>query len=51
MRDIVAFQQLGKNSTSAERIWLKCDKNQNWWRERMVGALKMEVEGRNEGPW
>jgi hypothetical protein len=48
MRDIVAFQQLGKNSTSAERIWLKCDKNQNWRGERMVRSLKMEVEGRDE---
>jgi hypothetical protein len=51
MWDIVAFQQLGKNSTSAERIRLKCDENQNWWGERMVGALKMEVEGRDERPW
>jgi hypothetical protein len=51
MRDIVAFQQLGKNSTSAERIWLKCDENQDRWGEGMVCTLKMEVEGRDEGPW
>jgi hypothetical protein len=51
MGDIVAFKQLGKDSTSAERIWLKCDEDQNWWGEWMVGALKMEVEGRDEGPW
>jgi hypothetical protein len=43
VRYIVAFEEVGKDSAAAERIRFKSHENDHWWRERMVGSLKMEV--------
>jgi hypothetical protein len=43
VRYIVAFEKMGKNSTAAERIGLERHENKDWWRQRVVGSLKMEI--------
>lgn len=45
------FEEVGENSTAAEGIGLEGHEDQDWWGERVVGSLEVEVEGREERSW
>jgi hypothetical protein len=49
--DIVVFEEVGENSAAAEGVGLKGHEDQDWWGERVVSALEVEVEGREERSW
>ena len=51
MRYVVAFEEVGEDSTGAEGIGIESDENEDGWGERMMCLLKVNVELREEGAW
>lgn len=45
------FEEMGEDSATAEGIGLEGHEDQDWWGERVVGALEVQVEGREERSW
>jgi len=48
VRDVVAFEEVGKDSAAAEGVGLEGHEDQDGWGERMAGSLEVEVKGREE---
>lgn len=40
---MIAFEQVGKNSTAAKRIGFEGYEDGDWWGKGMLGSLEMEV--------
>jgi hypothetical protein len=49
--NIVVFEEVGEDPAAAEGVGLKGHENQDRWGERVVSALEVEVEGREERSW
>lgn len=45
------LEEVGEYSAAAKGVGLEGNEDQDWWGERVVGSLQVEVEGREERSW